>query len=236
MPDHVRPERILVVDDEEEIRLLAGMILDAAGYEVEMVDGGQAALDTLAHRPPDLMILDIKMPIVDGWAVLERVATLPTPPPVIVISGTGMEGNHSPALVHVKGFLLKPFRVDEVVTAVARVLEAQRTAADPLARRRVPRRPLVIGAKLLGQDGRPLALGTLVDISLVGARFDLGVPLKPGTGVRLAVEIPGLGPLQLEGEVRWSKEGVVGVQFPSPASQQGLLREIVDDPPDEPGG
>jgi len=65
-------ERILIVDDEENVCLLFKRILDKEGYEVECAASGEDALAKLEHRPFDLVITDLKMPGMDGLELLAR--------------------------------------------------------------------------------------------------------------------------------------------------------------------
>lgn len=64
------PERILIVDDEENIRKLYAEELRADGYEVSVADSGDSALKSIQAEPPDLVVLDIEMPDVDGLDIL----------------------------------------------------------------------------------------------------------------------------------------------------------------------
>lgn len=103
--------RILVVDDEEDGRLLVAQILQDAGYDVDAaVDGGEA-LERIRTSRPDLVILDLLMPFVNGWDVLEQIRRVPGPPPVVVVTARGdyetfTRGVREGAVAH----LIKPFR------------------------------------------------------------------------------------------------------------------------------
>ena len=59
-------ERILIVDDDDNIRQIVRMCLADEGYEVFEAANGQAALEAARHRPPDLILLDMRMPVMDG--------------------------------------------------------------------------------------------------------------------------------------------------------------------------
>src|SRR5207237_10449263 len=85
---------ILVVDDDGDIRLALEMILQYQGFEVWTAKDGDEALKRLdaeeqAGRKPGLVMTDLKMPGLDGMALLERIAARPSPPPVVMISGHG---------------------------------------------------------------------------------------------------------------------------------------------------
>ena len=69
------PETILVVDDEPDVVLGTRAVLEAAGYQVLEAGDGLAALEVLESQTPDLVILDVVMPRMDGWETLERIRT-----------------------------------------------------------------------------------------------------------------------------------------------------------------
>src|SRR5690349_9313052 len=82
-----RDNYVLVVEDDESIRRLEAEILRDAGYEVGEAPDGYAAIDAIDRRMPDLLLLDLVMPRLDGWAVLEHMSGLAARPPVLVVSG-----------------------------------------------------------------------------------------------------------------------------------------------------
>jgi CheY-like chemotaxis protein len=81
-----RPKRILVVDDDEDVQVLVCRILRDAGFEVDSAHDGATALGGSPGRRPDLVVLDLMMPGIDGWGVLERMRDMPKPPPVVVLT------------------------------------------------------------------------------------------------------------------------------------------------------
>jgi CheY-like chemotaxis protein len=82
-------KRILVVDDEESIRLLFKEELEEEGYEVELAEGGEEALEKLTQWKPDLVTLDLKMPDMGGLEVLERIREEDKDLPVIICTAYG---------------------------------------------------------------------------------------------------------------------------------------------------
>jgi two-component system nitrogen regulation response regulator NtrX len=84
----VKP-RILIVDDEEAVRSSLRMIFDYEGYEVVLAANGPAGLKMAEQEAPDLVILDIKMPQMDGLEVLKRLKAEEPSPPVVILSGHG---------------------------------------------------------------------------------------------------------------------------------------------------
>src|SRR4030043_929808 len=82
-------KRILVVDDEEGIRLLYKEELEEEGYEVELAAGGEEALQKLKRSKPDLITLDLKMPGMGGLEVLERIREQDKELPVVICTAYG---------------------------------------------------------------------------------------------------------------------------------------------------
>jgi len=78
--------RVLVVDDEVDIRELIVLLLAGAGYAVEVASNGVEALEKVQKERPDLIVLDIMMPVLDGWGVLERLRGIPAPPAVVILT------------------------------------------------------------------------------------------------------------------------------------------------------
>jgi DNA-binding response OmpR family regulator len=78
--------RVLVVDDEPEVRLILQEFLSDRGYEVSLADDGAAALASLGTDRPDLVLLDVAMPEMDGVETLRRIMTLTPPVSVIMVT------------------------------------------------------------------------------------------------------------------------------------------------------
>jgi CheY-like chemotaxis protein len=81
-----RQRSILVVDDEKDLQRLVARVLDDAGFLVALAGDGSEALAKIRAQPPDLIVLDLMMPVMDGWEVLERLRDVPHAPPVVVLS------------------------------------------------------------------------------------------------------------------------------------------------------
>jgi DNA-binding response OmpR family regulator len=122
------PQLILVVDDESDIVDLIGLNLIAAGYEVMTASTGRAALEKVAARRPDLILLDLMLPDIDGFGVCEILrsneanATIP----IIITSiwrsaGARRLGRELGAF----DYLAKPFLPDQLIDRVQRTLAAQ---------------------------------------------------------------------------------------------------------------
>lgn len=109
---------ILVVDDEKEILTFVRSNLVARGFEVFTARNGAEAIDVLEAKRPDLMILDILMPEVDGFEVCRRVREW-SPIPIIVLSALGRDHDKVQALdLGADDYLTKPFSVDELLARI----------------------------------------------------------------------------------------------------------------------
>jgi excisionase family DNA binding protein len=121
-PTTGRP-RVLVVDDEASIRDLLAKTLALAEYDVDLAPDGRTGLERLRMIPYDLLITDLKMPGVDGLAVIREARRLKADIPVIIITGFSTESSAIEAVnLGVSGYLTKPFRVPRVLAAAAKAL------------------------------------------------------------------------------------------------------------------
>lgn len=211
---------VLVVDDEEDIRLLIRHVLEHAGYRVVTADDGQEAIENLRSFRPDLVLLDLMMPRVDGRGVLTYLKVMPAPPPVIIVSGGGREELAGNLGDSVAAFFSKPFRIPELLSACERVITntLRDAASSEGERRRAPRREFISDVMILSRAGGPMAMGRLTALSTHGARFEIPLMLEPGQPVRLAFALPGDDEnLLIEAVVRTCDRSdenvVVGVAF-----------------------
>ncbi len=226
---------ILVVDDDEDMRDLLGTMLGSEGYSVRLAASGEAALQGIATETPDLVLLDLVMPGIDGWGVIERLGEHRTPPPVVVMSGLAQDEALRRGAVsrHISGYLAKPFARDLLLRTCANVLRAARGGSETAAeanRRQQPRRDLVMQGTLLSKRGTPMALGQILNLSRGGAHLDLGAQLQPGTEVALSFEIPGIQePFRLSGRIRWCRENKVGLAFGDlTPEEEASLQQLVE--------
>lgn len=120
-------KKVLIVEDSPDVRRLYAIGLNHRGFEVKLAANGAEALDRIETEEPDVILLDLMMPIMDGWEVLRRL----NPPggrpciPVVVISGQLLPPEH---INHdcVAGWLAKPITIEQLVEAI--------TVAIPLGR------------------------------------------------------------------------------------------------------
>lgn len=114
--------RVLVVDDHEDIRNTLTVALDDEGYEVRSAANGQEALDVLDEWTPCVILLDLMMPVMDGFAF--RAEQLRrhngTAAPVVILSAAGELDKHRISLA-AAGMIPKPFDIDDVVQTIAGV-------------------------------------------------------------------------------------------------------------------
>ncbi len=116
--------RILVVDDQEAIRWLLSTLLEDAGYAVSTATDGQEALEVTAKQPPDLVLMDVRMPGVDGMTALERLKQGHPHLPVIMLTAYGQVPDAVEAMkLGAADYLLKPFHNEQVLLAIRQALE-----------------------------------------------------------------------------------------------------------------
>ena len=116
------PPSVLVVDDDPDVRALVSTLLGRAGYLVTEAPDGRAALKALYGQRPDLVVLDVNMPDLDGWATLERIRDL-SDVPVVMLSARGEELEKVRALrAGADDYVTKPFGRQELLARVESVL------------------------------------------------------------------------------------------------------------------
>ena len=114
---------ILVVDDDEIVRSFTGRMLELTGHTVSRASEGKEALDMLEERIPDLILSDIKMPVMDGFALFGEVRARYPGIPFACMSGHLYEEDTDNAPFD--AFLPKPFRLQELTEMIEQVLKGQ---------------------------------------------------------------------------------------------------------------
>lgn len=123
-------DRILVVDDEPQIRRALQTALNGHGYRADAVADAASALEYLASRPPDLLVLDLMLPGTDGFAVLQHTRAW-SDVPVIVLSARGEERNKIRALdMGADDYLTKPFGMGELLARVRAMLRRRPASGE----------------------------------------------------------------------------------------------------------
>jgi signal transduction histidine kinase len=120
----MKRERILVVDDLPDNLTIAQTILEDEGYEVSLVTDGQTALEEIAHSPPDLLLLDVMMPEMDGYEVTRRLRQDRRLPfiPILLISANDQSSVVEGLDAGADDFIRKPVDVEELLARVRSLL------------------------------------------------------------------------------------------------------------------
>jgi DNA-binding response OmpR family regulator len=109
--------RVLVIDDDPQVRLLISMILEDEGLAVEAAMGGAEALRLATEQPPALVVLDMSLPDMTGETLAEHLRSLWPGLPILVVTADG-RARDKVARIGAFGYLLKPFDLAELVALV----------------------------------------------------------------------------------------------------------------------
>jgi CheY-like chemotaxis protein len=118
---------VLVVDDEPQVVWMLQFSLEAEGFQTFAARDGRTALDELRQHRPELMLLDIMMPVMDGWSVLQEIRDLPEGerPRVVVVSARAtLRDRAKAAEFGAVAFVAKPFNVDDLLGVLNRLKKA----------------------------------------------------------------------------------------------------------------
>ena len=125
------PATVLVVDDERNILLTLSQALQLEGYHVELASDARVALDVLGARPVDAVLMDVKMPDMDGLTALAKMRELKKELPVIMMSGHGTIDTAVKATqLGARDFLEKPISRDRMLLALKNALEHQKVVEE----------------------------------------------------------------------------------------------------------
>ena len=116
MPD----VRVLVVDDEPDIRATVSAMLEIEGYDVVEAANGADALHVLEDGTPDVILLDMRMPVLDGWGFAAELRRRGHGIPIVVMTAA-RDAAHWAAEIAAEGYVSKPFGFDDLITAVEEV-------------------------------------------------------------------------------------------------------------------
>ncbi len=121
---------ILVVDDEPSIGEVVSLYLSRAGYEVKIARDGQAALDEMKRRLPDLLVLDLMLPGLDGWEITRRLRA-EGDTPIIMLTSRKEEADRILGLeMGADDYVVKPFSPQELVSRVRAVMRRTHSASN----------------------------------------------------------------------------------------------------------
>lgn len=116
-------EHILVIDDDEKITALLKRSLTFEGYTVSVADNGRDGLKQVLHEEPDLLILDIMMPQIDGWEVCRRLREAESDVPILMLTAKDEIGDRVKGLdLGADDYLVKPFALDELTARIRSLL------------------------------------------------------------------------------------------------------------------
>lgn len=109
---------VLIVDDDEDIRQVIADALADAGYVTHPVSGGREAIGAAQRERPHLILLDVRMPHVDGWQVLEELRVEAGPQTPVVVMTAGYDAQDRALAAGAQGYLGKPFDLDDLISTV----------------------------------------------------------------------------------------------------------------------
>lgn len=180
---------MLVVEDDESVREYLRILLEQAGYSVIALENGATALAYLRRVRADVIVLDLMMPVLDGWAVTETMQREPQLAgiPIVVFTAAGER-----APPGVAATLVKPSTPDDLLATIERVLTPNR--------RRSPRYAARLDVHATSAD-RSIQ-STTHDLSSGGLSFDAAVAPRIGERIRLTVDLTIHGVAAMDVEVR----------------------------------
>ena len=119
-------KRILIVDDKADNRHILSRLLEAIGFDVDAADNGAQAVELAQQLRPDLIFMDLVMPVKDGFAAIREIRELPTPAarvPIVAVSASAFENTRVQSVAAgCDDFITKPVRLDHVIEVVGRLL------------------------------------------------------------------------------------------------------------------
>lgn len=123
--------RILIVDDEPDILLMLRVNLEAEGFVTLLAGDGETALRRIVEERPDVVLLDVMMPVIDGWGVLERLAVMDPRPRVILLTAKSSDRDLSKAReLGADEYITKPFDPDMLLRTIESVMRARANERD----------------------------------------------------------------------------------------------------------
>lgn len=136
--------RILIVDDEPNIVISLEYLLKKEGFEVKVATDGEAALSQAADFRPDLVLLDVMMPRMDGWETLSRIRQISRVPVIMLTAKDGEQEKVRGFNLGVDDYVTKPFSFAELVARAGAVLRRARTSAPVTKNKRYSSGDLVL--------------------------------------------------------------------------------------------
>ena len=160
-------QRILIVEDDPAIAAFVQTALEREGFLAEIAGNGQQALDRVGAGPPDLILLDLMLPGMDGLQVCQAIRKRPVYIPIIMLTAKADDVDKIVGLeIGADDYVTKPFKTRELIARVRAVLRLIQHCSDPASRY------LCFGPLEIDLDGRTVALEGR-PVSLTPKEFDL---------------------------------------------------------------
>ncbi len=165
--------KVLVVEDDPDIRELLTLYFEAKGNEVATANDGQEALTQLQRVKPDLMLLDVVLPKLDGWGVLEAVRAQSGIPVILLTSLDDTEDVIKGLSLGADDYLSKPFEIRELEARIQSIVRRLEPVSEP---QRIVRGAIVIDerVKSVTINGEPVSLSPKEFYLLVLLSRDMG--------------------------------------------------------------
>jgi two-component system response regulator FixJ len=126
--------KILIIDDDKDMRSVLSDLARAGGYEAFSAGNGKIALKEISTHSPDLVLLDIKLPGIDGMTLLERIKEIDRNILIIMMTGHGDIKDAVKAMkLGALDYITKPFDNDEIITAIKKALQAKPPSSNSLS-------------------------------------------------------------------------------------------------------
>jgi DNA-binding response OmpR family regulator len=173
--------RLLLIEDDAGIASLLRLLLSRAGYELALADDGRTGLRQVHQLNPDLVVLDVGLPQLDGWQVLERLRDI-SDVPVLMLTARGLSTDKVRGLrAGADDYLTKPFDNGELLARVEALLRRRRPPAGPAVTE------LVDGALCVDAAGRSVRIGD-EEVAMTPIEFRLLTSLLRHRGQVLSAE------------------------------------------------
>jgi two-component system KDP operon response regulator KdpE len=125
-----RGEKILIVDDDPGVTRLVQVNLESLGYNITVAESAEIALEILRVKQPDLIILDVMLPGMDGFELCKRIRSVSTTP-IIMLTAKVSESDRNQGLIFgADDYLTKPFRVQDLLCRVSDLLGGQQSGEE----------------------------------------------------------------------------------------------------------